>query len=84
MAVCKAASRGCNQNPWRTPMNYVIFCKALNSQLATQKKSTPSHVLFKDFEEKILEHPWQLLQKYLFPCKGENLLSEKSKALKML
>ena len=31
MAVCKAASRGCNQNPWRTPVNYLIFCKAVNS-----------------------------------------------------
>ena len=27
MAVCKGASRGCNQNPSRTPVNYLIFVK---------------------------------------------------------
>ena len=25
MAVCKAAGRGCNQNPRRTPVNYLFF-----------------------------------------------------------
>ena len=31
IAVCKAASRGSNQNPWRTSANYLIFCKTVNS-----------------------------------------------------
>ena len=31
MAVCKAVRRGCKQNPWRAPANYLVFCKAVNS-----------------------------------------------------
>ena len=31
MAVWKAVRRECNQNPWRRPVNYLVFCKAVNS-----------------------------------------------------
>ena len=42
------------------------------------KKSTPSQVFSKDFDERVLEYPCLLLQKYLSPCKGENLHSKKT------
>ena len=35
MAVCKAVRRGCNQNLWITPVNYLVFCKAVNSKPAS-------------------------------------------------
>ena len=42
------------------------------------KKSIPAQMCFKDFHERFLEYPWQLLWKYISPCKGENLHSDKS------
>ena len=84
MALCKVASRKCNQNPWRTPVNLWItlfFVKLWIPSLKPERKSTPSQLFFKDFDERFLEHYWWLLQKYLSLCKGEILHSEKSQRL---
>ena len=57
MAVCKVASRGCTQKRWRIPVNYLSFCKTVNS---CNLKSIPSQLFFNEFDERSLEHSWQL------------------------
>ena len=75
----EGGGRECNQNPWRTPVNCLIFCKAVKiSSLQLWEKSIPSQMPFKYLDERFLEHCWQLLQKYLSPCIEENFHSEKS------
>ena len=57
-----------------------FFVKLFISSLKLKRKLTSSQVLFKDFDERFLEHHWQLLRKYLSLCKGENLHPEKSQS----
>ena len=77
MAVCKSASRGCNQNTWRTPLNYLIFCRAVNFFLKLRKINSFTGA-FQRFWWKIFRTPLAVAAKYVLPCKGENLHSEKS------